>query len=85
MSGEWRTAEQIYRKSAGGSTDVDMGNCRQYVVALETEVELVCEEFDKKFSETVQFKNLKRMLEGKNTQLKELRARLRLYEPDHEL
>ena len=84
LSGELRNAEQIYR-STGGSVEVDLGNARQYVCALENEVELVCEEFDKKFSETVQFKNLKRMLEGKNVQLKELRARLRLHEPDHEL
>ena len=85
LSGELRSAEVLYRGSAGGDVDVDVKNCRVYICALESEVELVCEEFDKKFSETVQFKNLKRMLEGKNGQLRDLRARLRLHEPDHEL
>ena len=37
------------------------------------------QEFEKKFSETTQFKNLKKMLEGKNGQIKELRSRIKRY------
>ena len=39
------------------------------------------EELDKKFSETTQYNNLKKMLSKKNEQLKEMRTRLRKHEP----
>ena len=37
------------------------------------------QELDKKFSETAQYKNLKKMLETKNVQIKDLRARLKRF------
>ena len=39
------------------------------------------EELDKKFSETTQYNNMKKMLQRKNEQLKEIRSKLRRYEP----
>lgn len=37
------------------------------------------QELDKKFSETSQYKNLKKMLETKNVQIKDLRARIKRF------
>lgn len=39
------------------------------------------DELDKKFSETTQYNNMKKMLAKKNEQLKEIRSKLRRYEP----
>jgi len=84
LSGDLRNAEELYQRKCS-SMEEEVANSKHYVLALQHEIEVLSEEFDKKFSETTQFKNLKKMLEGKNGQLKELRKRLKNYEPDHEL
>jgi len=84
LSGELKEAEEMYRCKTS-SMEEEVTNSKHYVLALQHEIETLSEEFDKKFSETTQFKNLKKMLEGKNAQLKELRKRLKNYEPDLEL
>jgi len=84
LSGQLMDAEEVYQRKCS-SLEEEVTNSKHYVLALQHEIETLSEEFDKKFSETTQFKNLKKMLEGKNGQLKELRKRLKKYEPDHEL
>jgi len=84
LSGELKEAEDLY-KCQTSSMEEEVTNLKHYVLALQHEIETLSQEFDKKFSETTQFKNLKKMLEGKNAQLKELRKRLKQHEPDHEL
>lgn len=79
-----REAESNYNKKFS-SMDEELANAKHYILNLQHELETLHEEFEKKFSETTQFKNLKKMLEGKNTQIKELRTRVKKYEPDCEL
>ena len=41
-------------------------------------------ELEKKFSETGAYKNLKKMLNSKNSTIKDLRKKLNVYEPNNE-
>jgi len=84
LSAHLKDAENQYQKKCS-SLDEELANTKHYVLALQDELETLNKEFDKKFSETTQFKNLKKMLEGKNTQIKELRNRLKRHEPDLEI
>jgi len=84
LNADLKSAEEQYSQGAT-STKEELANTKHYVLALQHELEVLNGEFDKKFADTTQFKNLKKMLEGKNTQLKELRTRLKRYEPEGEL
>jgi len=84
LNASLKEAEEQYQQRTS-SVDEELSNTKHYVLALQHELEVLNQEFDKKFSETTQFKNLKKMLEGKNTQLKDMRNRLRKYEPDLEI
>jgi len=84
LSDTLREAELNYNKKFS-SVNEELVEAKHYILNLQHELETLHGEFDKKFSETTQFKNLKKMLEGKNTQLKELRVRVKKYEPDCEL
>ena len=61
-----RNAKEEYRLRGHDDT----AKTNEYIVALQTELEILSQEFDKKFSETIQFKNLERMLEGKTSQIR---------------
>lgn len=65
------------------SSDVpdDYTNTKHQLLAVQSQLEKTQEELDKKFSETTQYNNLKKMLSKKNEQLKEMRTRLRKHEP----
>ncbi|XP_065919982.1 leucine zipper transcription factor-like protein 1 [Dysidea avara] len=52
------------------------------LLKVTSELDRTKEELDKKFGDTAQYNNLKTMLASKNAQLKELRDRLKKYEPD---
>jgi leucine zipper transcription factor-like protein 1 len=54
----------------------------QELLKVNAELETVKSEMDKKFNETSQFVNMKKMLSSKNDQIKQLRDRLKRYEPD---
>lgn len=84
LSADLRESEANYNRKFS-SMDEELANAKHYILNLQHELETLHGEFDKKFSETTQFKNLKKMLEGKNTQIKELRSRVKKYEPDCEL
>jgi len=84
LSANLQEAEDKYGKKCS-SLDEELTNTKHYVLALQDELETINAELDKKFSETTQFRNLKKMLEGKNVQLKELRTRVKIYEPECEL
>lgn len=81
LSGELRDAEATYQTKCS-SLEEELANSKHYILALQHEVEGLTAESEKKFADTAQFKNLKKMLEQKNTQLKELRKRLKNYEPE---
>lgn len=59
----------------------DYVSTKHQLLALQAELERAQGELDKKFSETIQYNNMKKMITKKNDQLKELRGRLRKYEP----
>lgn len=84
LSGELRDAEEAYQNKCATLED-EVANSKHYILALQHEIEVLTGEFEKKFSETTQFKNLKKMLEQKNGQLKEFRKRLKKYEPNNDL
>lgn len=84
LNQELKDAENIAKRKCS-STVEELANTKHYVLALQHEVELLNKEVDKKFSETSQYKNLKKMLETKNVQIKDLRARIKRYEPNAEV
>jgi len=59
----------------------DYISTKHQLLALQAELERAQGELDKKFSETMQYNNMKKMITKKNDQMKELRGRLRKYEP----
>lgn len=83
LSMELVGAEEKY-KTKFSSLEEEVSSSKHYILALQHEVEVLTAESEKKFSESSQFKNLKKMLEQKNGQLKELRKKLKQYEPDAE-
>ncbi|XP_065053225.1 leucine zipper transcription factor-like protein 1 [Rhopilema esculentum] len=84
LNQDLRNAEDLAKKKCK-TTEEELANTKHYVLALQHEIELLNKEIDKKFSETSQYKNLKKMLETKNVQIKDLRARLRRHEPNAEI
>ncbi|XP_068741758.1 leucine zipper transcription factor-like protein 1 isoform X4 [Montipora capricornis] len=52
------------------------------ILKLQHDLEEAEKDLAKKFNETTQYRNMKQMLTSKNEQLKDLRSRLRKYEPD---
>lgn len=77
-------AENEYKEKYD-SVEEELTSTKHRILELQHELEVMNEELDKKFSETTQYRNMKKMLEGKNGQMKELRNRLKKYEPDCEL
>ncbi|XP_068741754.1 leucine zipper transcription factor-like protein 1 isoform X3 [Montipora capricornis] len=57
-------------------------NCKHEILKLQHDLEEAEKDLAKKFNETTQYRNMKQMLTSKNEQLKDLRSRLRKYEPD---
>jgi len=84
LNQDLKNAEELARKKCSNTTE-ELANTKHYVLELQHEVELLNKELDKKFSETAQYKNLKKMLETKNVQIKDLRARLKRHEPNAEV
>ncbi|XP_032218261.2 leucine zipper transcription factor-like protein 1 isoform X2 [Nematostella vectensis] len=64
------------------SLDGDIADAKHEILRLREELEQAQQELTKKFNETSQYKNMKQMLTSKNDQIKDLRSRLRKYEPD---
>lgn len=60
----------------------ELTNCKHEILKLQHDLEEAEKDLAKKFNETTQYKNMKQMLTSKNDQIKDLRARLRKYEPD---
>lgn len=60
----------------------ELTNCKHDMLKLQHDLEEAQKDLTKKFNETTQYKNMKQMLTTKNDQIKELRSRLRKYEPD---
>lgn len=60
----------------------ELSNCKHEILKLQHDLEEAEKDLAKKFNETTQYKNMKQMLTSKNDQIKDLRARLRKYEPD---
>lgn len=84
LNRELKDAEALAKKNCA-SVDEELANSKHYVLALQHEIELLNQELEAKFSQTSQYKNLKKMLETKNVQIKDLRSRLRRHEPDAEV
>ncbi|XP_065665911.1 leucine zipper transcription factor-like protein 1 isoform X2 [Hydra vulgaris] len=83
LSSNLQEAESLYKQKYS-SMEEELASTKHYTLALQHELETLREEFDKKFAETTQFKNMKKMLEGKNAQIKELRAVLKRYDPEND-
>ena len=81
LSGSLRDAEGAYQNKCS-SLEEEVANAKHYILALQHEIEVLTAESEKRFADTTQFKNLKKMLEQKNSQLKDFRKRLKNYEPD---
>ncbi|XP_020609228.1 leucine zipper transcription factor-like protein 1 [Orbicella faveolata] len=60
----------------------ELTNCKHEILKLQHDLEEAEKDLAKKFNETTQYKNMKQMLTSKNDQIKDLRVRLRKYEPD---
>ncbi|XP_070536599.1 leucine zipper transcription factor-like protein 1 isoform X2 [Ptychodera flava] len=60
----------------------DLVSTKHRLLEIQEQLEMAEKELEKKFSQTGAYKNLKKMLEKKNEQIKDLRRRLRKYEPD---
>eukprot|EP00118_Oscarella_pearsei_P000861 m.5985 g.5985 ORF g.5985 m.5985 type:complete len:303 (+) comp14637_c0_seq2:355-1263(+) len=60
----------------------DLAKTKHELLAVNAKLEETEKELQKKFAETAQFTNLKKMLTKKNEQLKDLRTRLKKHEPD---
>ncbi|XP_063686832.1 leucine zipper transcription factor-like protein 1 [Bolinopsis microptera] len=71
----------INSSSTGGSVPGDYVSTKHQLLAVQSQLEQTQEELDRKFSETTQYNNMKKMLGKKNEQLKEIRSKLRRYEP----
>jgi len=84
LSSELCKAENAYQSKCS-TLEEEVAQSKHYILALQHEIEVLTEESEKKFADTTQFKNLKKMLEQKNAQLKDLRKRLKSYEPDSDL
>ncbi|XP_033624414.1 leucine zipper transcription factor-like protein 1 [Asterias rubens] len=61
----------------------DLTQTKHKLLEMKAQLEMTEKELEKKFSQTGAYKNLKSMLSKKNDQLKDLRSRLRQYEPDN--
>lgn len=68
--------------SHAASLQEELISCKHEILRLQHELEEAEKDLARKFNETTQYKNMKQMLTSKNDQLKELRSRLRKYEPD---
>ncbi|KAL9966011.1 hypothetical protein ACROYT_G024018 [Oculina patagonica] len=68
--------------SQAASLHEELTNCKHEILKLQHDLEEAEKDLAKKFNETTQYKNMKQMLTSKNDQIKELRGRLRKYEPD---
>lgn len=60
----------------------ELTNTKHEILRLQHDLEEAQKDLAKKFNETTQYKNMKQMLTSKNDQIKDLRSRLRKYEPD---
>lgn len=75
------SAERVTSNKGRGELPDDYVSTKHQLLAVQAELEQAQGELHKKFSETMQYNNMKKMISKKNDQLKELRTRLRKYEP----
>lgn len=68
--------------SQAASLQEELTNCKHDILKLQHDLEEAEKDLAKKFNETTQYRNMKQMLTSKNEQIKDLRSRLRKYEPD---
>ncbi|XP_077993397.1 leucine zipper transcription factor-like protein 1 [Glandiceps talaboti] len=68
--------------SAQDKLSGDLTDTKHRLLEIQEQLEMAERELEKKFSQTGAYKNMKKMLEKKNEQIKDLRRRLRKYEPD---
>ncbi|XP_068671540.1 leucine zipper transcription factor-like protein 1 [Montipora foliosa] len=68
--------------SQAATLQEELVNCKHEILKLQHDLEEAEKDLAKKFNETTQYRNMKQMLTSKNEQLKDLRSRLRKYEPD---
>uniref|UniRef100_A0A914UQG5 Leucine zipper transcription factor-like protein 1 n=1 Tax=Plectus sambesii TaxID=2011161 RepID=A0A914UQG5_9BILA len=80
MSGKM-SAEVEASKNAQRKLEEDLINAQKRLLAIQEQLEMKEAELDKKFSQTATYKNMKQMLNKKNKQMKEIRAKLSSYEP----
>jgi leucine zipper transcription factor-like protein 1 len=77
--------EKLYEKdtsSSSGNADMEreLEEKSKELLKTKAELEAVRADLDRKFSETAQYANMRKMLSTKNDQIKELRSQLRKYE-----
>lgn len=65
--------------------EVDLSRNEQKLREVQAQLQLAEDELEKKFSDTVAYSNMKKMLSKKNDQIKELRKLLRKYQPEESL
>ncbi|XP_073237079.1 leucine zipper transcription factor-like protein 1 isoform X2 [Porites lutea] len=68
--------------SHAASLEEELTSSKHEILKLQHDLEEAQKDLTKKFNETTQYKNMKQMLTSKNDQIKDLRGRLRKYEPD---
>lgn len=62
-------------------TEQDLTATKHRLLDVQSQLELAEKELEKKFSQTTAYNNLKKMLGKKNDQIKDLRKRLEMYDP----
>ncbi|KAJ9593406.1 hypothetical protein L9F63_015032 [Diploptera punctata] len=62
--------------------EVELSTTREKVAQVQAQLSLAEQELERKFSQTAAYGNMKKILNKKNEQIKELRKKLQQYEPD---
>lgn len=62
--------------------ELELSSTREKVAEVQAQLSLAEQELERKFSQTAVYANMKKILNKKNEQIKELRGRLQHYEPD---
>ncbi|PNF33668.1 Leucine zipper transcription factor-like protein 1 [Cryptotermes secundus] len=62
--------------------ELELSSTREKVAEVQSQLSLAEQELERKFSQTAAYANMKKILNKKNEQIKELRGRLQHYEPN---
>ncbi|PSN46103.1 Leucine zipper transcription factor-like protein 1 [Blattella germanica] len=62
--------------------ETELSTTREKVAEVQAQLSLAEQELERKFSQTAAYANMKKILNKKNDQIKELRKKLQQYEPD---